>query len=216
MDACSGYEASELSFFEWPNGTLTNTEQFQGFDCKFYANFQESYINVIAGKICDHAWYTIYDVDNLIGYNVLGNATTVTSIYTTVAVCATYYLPSSNLSAPPINFTYTVPNTTDVEGTGSESGYFSISSYCYTLNEDQPTTKGNMEFGYEEMALYYWQNIDLNTTWWNHFHEDPLLSDYGDWASWDFYPTDPNNFRCVSDSGVYQASFLPSARPNFH
>jgi hypothetical protein len=35
MDACSGYEASYLTFFEWPNGTLENTDDFSNSDgCK--------------------------------------------------------------------------------------------------------------------------------------------------------------------------------------
>lgn len=35
MDACSGYEASEISFFQWPNNTLEKTADFSDMSCKF-------------------------------------------------------------------------------------------------------------------------------------------------------------------------------------
>ncbi|KAE9367622.1 hypothetical protein N431DRAFT_383412 [Stipitochalara longipes BDJ] len=173
MDACSGYEASELSFFQWPNSTSESTENFQ-----------------------DINWW-----------GATSNATTVTSIYTTVAVCATYYLHLDNNTAPAVNFTYTLPNMTAVEAINQGFNDMSIGRYCNMLNEGQPSIQGNMEYVYETMALYYWQDIDLNKTWWDRFRESPTTSDPYDWASWGFYPTDADNFRCVSESGVYQWGF---------
>jgi hypothetical protein len=34
MDACSGYESTEVGFLQWPNGTLETTDDFAYIECK--------------------------------------------------------------------------------------------------------------------------------------------------------------------------------------
>ena len=137
---------------------------------------------------------------------------TVNGFYNTSTACVSYWYSSTNYSAQPFDFEYIFPNETAVNATSEYYSYTpQITSYCNsrTVNETTggiPKDIEELEFATSTQALYYWQDPFLNDTWWAHFNTSPLTSDYYDWISWGFYPTDPTNFRCVSESGVYQAS----------
>jgi hypothetical protein len=149
------------------------------------------------------------------GYTASENATSVTSLYSTIAVCTSFLTSLSNSSTPAWNFSYNLPNLTSVEGnntnSGSDSvniqGLFSIQDACESTWEAQNiTVPQGAQLQYEEMALYYWQDQDLNSSWWSHFQTDPFTSQYSDCDGWGFYPTDSNNFRCVTQNNVYQVN----------
>ena len=128
--------------------------------------------------------------------------------FSTSAVCGTYWQSSKNSSALPVNFTYFYPNETLVEDAANYYIEAPIKSYCGSVHSGDPGwgAKEDLEFFGNAFALYYWNDTVLNDTWWEHFRISPLTSDYPDWASWGFFPSDPINFRCLSESGVYQAS----------
>jgi hypothetical protein len=98
------------------------------------------------------------------GYTVSENATSVTSLYSTIGVCISFLTSLSNSSAPASNFSYTLPNLTSVEGnntnTGSDSvniqGVFSIQDACDSAWEAQNTTvPQGTQLQYGQMTLYY-------------------------------------------------------------
>jgi hypothetical protein len=144
----------------------------------------------------------------------LNNATIRTSFYSTVAICTAYWTNRSSLSSPATNFSYGLPNMTlvaegyPITGTFSDDSPFSDGA-CSSYWENQ-TTEVALASGlwpkFAVQALYYWNDDFLNSTWWSHFHIDPLTSNPDFWAAWGFYPTNSSHFRCATASGIYQVS----------
>lgn len=82
----------------------------------------------------------------------------------------------------------------------SEPSYYDEYSSCSDRVLDLPDGIFNeKQPGYD---LYSWVDPTLNASW-NKYH-DPFNNDPQDWASWNFQPSDPKSFRCITESGIYQ------------
>jgi hypothetical protein len=97
-----------------------------------------------------------------------------------------------------------------VEASSMGSRYMSVNTACRETDEAQCAgAVGDIYVESGTTALYYWQDRDLNSSWWAHFQSDPTTSQYVYWSEWGFYPTIADNFRCETQSGVYQVPKLP-------
>jgi len=113
------------------------------------------------------------------------------TVLNTTEICATWSTNSSDSSAPPFNFSYTIP------------------SWGCQIGSNYLTSNGNVIVSTSSYYIYDWQDPTLNSTWLAHFKSDPYTSQWYDWASWKFYPSDANNFRCITQNNVYQVSSTP-------
>lgn len=56
-------------------------------------------------------------------------------------------------------------------------------------------------------TLYYWQDSDLNTSYWNEYEKNIGEVDETEWSDWGFAPVNPDNFKCIAQNNLYQYGF---------
>ncbi|KUJ19250.1 uncharacterized protein LY89DRAFT_780239 [Mollisia scopiformis] len=86
------------------------------------------------------------------------------------------------------------------------------SNFTFSLaphqDEDSGDNDGACGNGVSSLEVYYWDDAFLNTTWWAQFYKNATsLYDPSTWDSWGFWPSMPQNYRCIPLNGIYQWGF---------